>query len=88
MNHYSHEIPLHKIKDVPIAIFAGKNDEIADTIDTKWTKDQIGDAVVHYQIINGGHISFLVGKDMKYFTKNVMSLLAKYHPAAQSASLF
>lgn len=29
----SNEIPLSEIKDVPIAIFAGMNDELADTID-------------------------------------------------------
>ena len=72
---HSKEIPLSEIKEVPIAIFGGKDDEIADSFDTMWTKEQIGDAVVHYQIINGGHISFLVGKDMSYFSEDVMSLL-------------
>ena len=81
-NHESKEIPLEKISErgVPVAIFGGKDDELADWRDAEWTRDSIGDAVVHYELIEGGHISFLVGQDMSYFTDGVMGLLAEHHP--------
>ena len=84
-NHVSDEIPLNKINEtgVPVAIFGGTDDELADWCDAEWTRDQIGDAVVHFQLIEGGHISFLVGHDMSYFTKDVMNLLAEHHPIAK-----
>ena len=83
-NHVSDEIPLRKINDagVPVAIFGGMDDELADWRDAEWTRDQIVDAVVHFQLIEGGHISFLVGHDMSYFTQDVMNLLADYHPVS------
>ena len=49
-------------------MFVGKDDTIADSIDAQWTKDQIGEPVIHYQLIEGGHFTFLIGKDMSYFT--------------------
>ena len=42
--------------------------------------NQIGDAVVFYKEIDGGHTSFLVGNDMSYFKEDVIDLLAEYHP--------
>ena len=87
-NHISDEIPLKKIGEggVPVAIFGGTDDELADWRDAEWTRDEIGDAVVHFQLIEGGHISFLVGHDMSYFTQDVMNLLAEYHPVASEDS--
>lgn len=50
MNHLSDEIPLSKISErgVPVAIFGGMDDELADWKDAEWTRDQIGEAVVHF----------------------------------------
>ena len=79
---------------MPIAMFVGKDDTIADSIDAQWTLEQIGigKPVIHYQLIEGGHLSFLIGKDMRYFTDEVMGLLDKYHPVSNDfksqASLF
>jgi len=53
---------------------------LADTRDALWTKDQMGDAVVHYQEIHAGHLTFMVGKDMSYWTQDAMKLLKKYQP--------
>ena len=41
---------MHKISEtnVPVAIFGGNDDELADWKDAEWTSDEIGDAVVHY----------------------------------------
>lgn len=61
-------IPIHKIKDVPIMMVAGKNDILADLEDAKWTRDEIGDAVIEFLEIDGGHETFIVGKDMTWFS--------------------
>lgn len=55
-------------------MFAGIEDILADTTDAEWTRDQIGDNIVHYEEIHAGHLTFLVGKDMSYFN-TVMDLL-------------
>ena len=41
-------IPLENITEVPIAVFVGSDDIVADPIDGQWTVDQIGAAVFHY----------------------------------------
>lgn len=33
---------------VPIAMFVGAEDSLADPKDTQWARDQIGTPVVHY----------------------------------------
>ena len=58
-----------------MAIFTGLYDPLADLTDARWTRDTIGKKVVHYEEINAGHLTFLIGKDMTYFTKGVMGLL-------------
>ena len=65
---------------MPIAIFPGTADILADVPDAEWTKDAIGGAVVHFQRVDAGHATFLVGNDMSYFTKDVMDLLKRYQP--------
>jgi len=58
---------------------------LADHEDAEWTRDMIGDNIVHYSMILGGHMSFMVGKDMSYFTRDVMNLLKKYQPLPQAS---
>lgn len=41
-------IPIENITEVPLAMFVGSVDTLADTEDAEWTRDTIGDAVVHY----------------------------------------
>ena len=73
-------IPLENITTVPVAMFTGTEDILADLTDSRWTRDRIGDNIVHYEEIEAGHLTFLVGKDMTYFSEGVMDLLAQYHP--------
>ncbi len=73
-------IPLENIYGVPVAMFTGKEDILADLTDARWTRDRIGDNIVHYEEIEAGHLTFLVGKDMTYWSEGVMSLLKQYHP--------
>jgi len=56
-----------KNPNVPIAMFVGAEDSLADPIDTKWAADQIGSPVIHYEVIpNFDHGSFTMGNDMSY----------------------
>lgn len=44
----------------------------------------MGDAVIDFKLIEGGHLSFFIGKDMSYFSNDVIGLLDKYHKNASS----
>jgi len=39
---------------------------------------------VHYEEINGTQTTFLIGRDMSYFSKNVVYLLSLFHPVEPS----
>jgi len=77
-------IPIETINQVPVAMFTGIEDKLADLTDSRWTRDQIGADVVHYEEIHAGHLTFMVGKDMTYWTESCMDLLAQYQPLPQS----
>lgn len=80
-------IPIEDIK-IPIAMFEGKADKLADPIDAKWTADTIGKSIVHYQEIEGGHLTFMIAKDMSYWSNDVMSILQKYQPVTKAAEAY
>ena len=61
-------------------MFVGDVDTLADATDASWTRDQIGSPVFHYQTVNAGHLTFIVGKDMSYFTTDVMNILYDKQP--------
>jgi len=65
---------------VPIAMFVGLGDELADTTDNEYARDLMGNAVVFYHEYNLGHMSFLVAKDMSFFTVDAMTIIKKYNP--------
>ena len=74
-------IPLENISTVPIAIFTGTEDPLADLTDSRWIKDTLSsDVLVHYSEVAAGHLTFMVGKDMTYWTEDAMNLLKQYHP--------
>ena len=64
------QIDLGNIKgDVPVAMFVGTKDDLGDVTDARWTAallNHSGPALVHYQELEAGHTTFLVGKDMSY----------------------
>lgn len=41
-------IPINEIASVPIAMFVGNIDTLADKTDAAWARDEIGSPVVHY----------------------------------------
>jgi len=63
-------------------MFQALGDKLADQTDVDWTRNTIGDAVVHYSEINGGHLTFMIGKDMSYFN-DVMNVIGTYEPLTQ-----
>ena len=74
-------IPIDQISTVPIALFTGTQDPLADLTDSRWIRDTLNPAVmVHYEEIEAGHLTFIVGKDMTYWSEGVMGLLKQYHP--------
>lgn len=73
-------INLQNIKTVPIAMFVGTSDQLATVEDNRWAKTQLS-TLVHYKEYALGHLSFMIAKDMSYFTTDVMNILHQYHPA-------
>jgi hypothetical protein len=60
-------------------MFVGTHDGLADPLDNEWAHSQIGNAVVFYHEYNLSHLSFMVAKDMSFFTVDAMYLINKYH---------
>lgn len=81
------EVDLKKIENtkVPVAMFVGNEDDLADIEDTEWVRDQIlddgwgSDVLVHYEEFEAGHYSFMVGENMKYL-ESLVHLISKYNP--------
>ena len=72
-------IDLQKISKVPIAMFVGNTDQLATVDDNRWAKTQLA-TLKFYKEYSLGHLSFMIGKDMSYFTVDVMNILKQYHP--------
>jgi hypothetical protein len=53
--------------EVPVAMYVGMTDLLADFTDATWAKEQMGDAVVDFKTYPFGHTSFFIAKDMSYF---------------------
>jgi len=69
---------LKNIKKVPIAMFIGTQDQLADPQDGEWAQSQLQTSVF-YKEYRLGHASFMVGQDMSYF-RDVQNILDKYAP--------
>lgn len=82
---YGQEIPpmidFNKVKDskVPIAMYYAKHDLIVTPEDSIKAKQMLGDTIVDFQVIEGGHMAFFVNRDQSYFQKNAMDLIKKYN---------
>ena len=65
---------------VPIGIYIARHDKILLPEDAKHAYESIKPAVVDYMEINGGHLTFMTGKDMTYFKVNILGQIKKYNP--------
>jgi len=73
-------IPLNNIKGkVPIAMFVGTHDGLADPADNEWAYSQMGSAVIYYHEYNLSHLSFMVAKDMSFWTVDAMFMIGNHH---------
>jgi hypothetical protein len=75
-------IPIKSITKVPMALFVGKDDELADTEDAEWADNEMVKSIIFYHEYVLGHLSFMVAKEMSYFTVDAMAIINKYHPAS------
>lgn len=81
------EVDLTRIEntEVPVAMFVGNEDDLADIEDSEWVRDQIidrgygSDVLVHYEELEAGHSTFLVGLDMKYL-ESMIEVISRYNP--------
>lgn len=81
------ELPLNKIKKVPIAMFVGAEDGLGTVMDTQWEANQIGERVIHYEIIQDfDHEAFLLGRDMSYMDR-ALELVKEHNPVSKSEAL-
>ena len=70
-------IPVDTISKVPVALFVGGKDVLADPLDAKWLRSQIK-SVVHYQEIPSyDHGSFNCANDVSYL-ENAFALSEQY----------
>ena len=60
------KIDINNIKEIPIALFVGKYDKIANINDNRMLKKQL-ESIIHYEEINASHPSFVIGNNMSYF---------------------
>ena len=58
------EFNLTAANGIPVGIFYGTSDEIADTTDIEWLIDQLGDNVVYTQSYEFGHFSYQIAVNM------------------------
>lgn len=70
------QIDVSKISHVPIAMFVGKQDDLATPEDTRWARDEIKTTIYYEELDNFDHGSFMLGKDMS-FMKTVLKLVAQ-----------
>ena len=71
-------IDLTVLHQVPIGLYAGSDDELADTSDVAWLRTQLSsDVLKDDRTYPMGHASFIVGKDATY-TKDVVAFLDEY----------
>lgn len=56
-------------------MYVGLHDILVKTDDSRWIRDKIMDSLVDYVEINGGHTTFMIGKDMSFVKTNILNLL-------------
>jgi pimeloyl-ACP methyl ester carboxylesterase len=69
---------LSNIKGVPTALLVGKTDLLGVPEDNEWLREQLGSNIVSYKTYDYGHITYFIGKDMKYLG-DVVTLLRSFN---------
>ena len=76
-SYYPVDLSKLRYSEVPIAMIYALDDALSSAADSQILVHQIRPTFL--KTIRGGHATFLVGKDMTYFTQDVIGLLQKYH---------
>ena len=73
---------ISEFSTVPIALFAGKYDQMTHPEDSRDLKKELeqGSFPLFYHEFEGGHTTFNVGKNASYFRNEVMDLVRKFSP--------
>lgn len=73
------EYDLSLIYDIPIALFAGKQDKLSTPTDVTWLAAQLGENVIFSKTYdNMAHTTFIMSKDMKWF-EDVIEIIDMYN---------
>ena len=59
------DIPFENI-NIPVAMYYGSEDDIADQVDADWFEDRIGDNVLFHNVYYMSHHAFFMGVDTSY----------------------
>ena len=72
--------PMENFKNIPIALLGGLLDEMGTPTDVQWTYDTLkpNGNVVFYKQYQLGHMSFIIAKDMSFFSVDTVNLLNQY----------
>ena len=79
-------MPLQDLS-IPVAIFSGSLDKLADPADVATLVQQLGSNVVFNQEYPLGHLSFGLAKDMTWFSNDVVNVVNKYATNVYEAGL-
>lgn len=64
---------------VPISMFSMKHDMMLSVEESRKIKDALGDSV-EYTELDGGHMTYMVAKDVSYMHKQVLVSLQQHNP--------
>ena len=71
-------VPLEQY-DIPTAFFSGDIDHQSVPADVAWLAEQLGDNIVFNQQYHMDHFSFMLAKDMTFFSEDAVNLLKQYN---------
>ena len=76
------ELDVQNLKKLtfPVSLFVGNYDILSTKEDDRKLKETLGDSLGEYHEVEADHLSLLLGKDMRYFTDDVMRILKEQHP--------
>ena len=76
----TYEPPLVPIQDlsIPVGVFTGSYDKLADPTDCAELVTMLGDNVVYNKQWPLGHLSFGLALDMSWFTGDAVNLIKEY----------
>ena len=71
---------------LPTALFSGDMDGLATPEEVTWLSAQLGDNVVFQKQYHMDHFTFILGKDMKFFSEDAVAQLHKFNPVTNFES--